>query len=99
MRLASLSGSRPTTTDGCVRFANSDSENNRALKNEFTPPNGITPESCCNECNDNGFILAGVENQGSSCCMCFELLFDELSSTYQTSLLKSVITRPVSRAT
>ena len=78
IHLASSSRSRPATTDGCVRFANSDSEDKRVLENEFTAPNGNTPESCLNLCHERGYILGGVENGGASCRTCFKCLLDGL---------------------
>ena len=78
-------------TDGCVRFANRDSQTDRVLPYERTPPGGMTPEICSSGCNNAGFKLAGVENGGESCCTCFTGLFNELSSSDQTSLLKSVV--------
>ena len=91
IRFASLPGSRPTTTDGCTRFENRDSEDNRVLANDFTAPNGNTPDSCIGLCDQKGFIRGGVEDGGLSCCTCFKRLFDVLSSTDQTWLLKGVI--------
>ena len=78
IHFASLSRSRPVTRDGCVRFANSDSETNRLLVHSGTPDGPLTVERCALACFGANFRMAGVEN-GVSCCTCFTCIFDELS--------------------
>ena len=74
------------TTYGCVRFMNSDSADNRVLAHEVDLKGAGTVELCVNTCSNQQYSIAGVENGGVSCCTCLKCLFDELSSTDQTSL-------------
>ena len=63
---------RKQTCDGCLRFANSDSNDARTLT-EKTPVDGAynnSVESCVGACGDAGYRLAGVEFAGE-CCTCF----------------------------
>jgi hypothetical protein len=62
------------------------------LRNKTTPVGGqdkLSVETCISACHNGGFLQGGVGN--NTCCTCFTCLFDEHSSTDQTSLLKTVI--------
>ena len=72
-----------------VCFTNSDSSDERTLSVRSLFSNNyvnVTVENCLNECDKlGGYDYAGVEF-GHECCTC--RLFDELSSPYQTPLLR-----------
>ena len=56
------------TSDGCVRFVNSDSNDVRTLTMQIT--GGLnTVEYCLNTCKGYGYTSTGMEF-GAECCMC-----------------------------
>jgi hypothetical protein len=77
------------TSDGCVRFVNSDSNDARALIVPMTDSviGSKTVENCVKACGVAGYTIAGLE-LAQECCTC--RIFDELSSPDNTSLLKGV---------
>ena len=77
---------RKRPCDMRLRFGNSDSETARILPHEMNPAGIINVTNCLATCVVQNYPYGGIENGGRSCCMCFACLFDELSSTDQTSL-------------
>ncbi len=64
---------RKRTCDGCVRFANSDSNDRRFLTVRTIAIGGVSNnsvESCIGACEGAGYPLAGVEF-ANECCTCF----------------------------
>ena len=65
------------------------------LTDEETPEGGadkLTPKTCLAKCHSMQATQGGVGN--NKCCTCFTCLFDEHSSTDQTSLLKTALMVP-----
>jgi hypothetical protein len=67
-------GSEARSSDGCVPFANSDSNDARTLSAQVIIIDGgqynNSAENCVNACGAAGFDYAGVEF-ATQCCMCF----------------------------
>ncbi len=64
---------RKQTCDGCLRFANSDSNDARTLTVKTQVDSGIfnnSVEGCVSACGDAGYPLAGVEF-ADECCTFF----------------------------
>ena len=89
LRIASLSGSGPVSPDGCMCFVK-----RLGGLTEEVDTNNPTVETCVDTCvaDPKNYTQAGVS--GKYCCTCFTILFDEHSSTNQTSLSKTVINLP-----
>ena len=65
------------------------------LTDEETPDGGadkLTPKTCLAKCHSKQATGGGVGN--NKCCTCFTCLFNEHSSTDQTSLLKTATLVP-----
>jgi hypothetical protein len=64
IRFSFLFGSGPVTSDGCVRFANSDNPNELVL---HTTVSDNSVENCLSACQAGSHSLAGLE-KGTQCC-------------------------------
>ena len=91
LRVASLSGSRLVIlTDVCVfvkRLGDLSQLNEVSLNNA----NSLTVKTCITACHAKNYTQCGVGN--NKCCTCFTYLVEH-SSTYGTSLLKTVVIVP-----